>query len=81
MRIFTLAGISRCGKQVVKQHGARWECTKQLDAVMFTDKKGPWLYLEPLGELRVATTQREAREEPAARWVHSLTDFDFKVMP
>lgn len=81
MKIYTLAGISKRGKQIVKQHGERWECLKQLEMVLFSDKKGPWLYLEPLGELRVATTIREAREETGARWVHSLTDNDFKVMP
>lgn len=81
MIIYTLAGLSKRGKQIIKQYGNRWECVKSLDTVLFSDKRGPWLLLEPLGELRVATTVREAREETASRWVHSLTDDDFKVMP
>jgi hypothetical protein len=81
MKIYTLVGISKHGKQIVKQHGERWECLQQLVTAPFSDKKGPWLYLEPLGELRVANTVREAREETGARWVHSLTDTDFKVLP
>lgn len=35
----------------------------------------------PVDENRVARTVREAREESASRWVHSLTDDNFKVMP
>lgn len=81
MKIYTLAGISKRGKQIIKEHGDRWECLMVNHIVLFTDKVGPWLYLEPLGEIRVATTIREAREETGARWVHSLTDDDFKVMP
>lgn len=81
MKIYTLAGISKRGKQIVKEHGDRWERVTSLDTVLFSDKKGPWLYLEPIGELRQATTAREARIETAGRWVHSLTDDDFKVMP
>jgi len=81
MKIYTLAGLSKRGKQIVKQHGERWECVRQRDKVLFSDKAGPWLYVEPLGELRVSTTVREARFETAGRWVHALTDEDFKVMP
>jgi len=81
MKIYTLAGISKRGKQIVKQHGERWECVKTLPRVLFSDEPGPWLYLEPLGELRVATTVREAQQETAARWVHALYDANFKVMP
>lgn len=81
MIVFTLAGITKRGKQVVKQHGGRWECLDQRDTVLFSDKRGPWLLLVPLGENRVATTVQEAREESASRWVHSLFDENFKVMP
>lgn len=81
MKIYTLAGISKRGKQIVKQHGERWECLRSLNSVLFSNKRGPWMYLEPLGEPRVAATVREAREETGARWVHALTDDDFKVLP
>lgn len=81
MKIYTLAGISKRGKQIIKEHGERWECLRALDKVLFSDKAGPWLYVEPLGEMRVANTVREAREETGARWVHVFTDDDFKVMP
>lgn len=81
MKIYTLAGLSKRGKQIVKQHGERWECIGERQAVLFSDKRGPWLHVVPLGENRVAETMREAREESASRWVHALTDADFKVMP
>lgn len=81
MKIYTLAGLSKRGKQVVKEHGERWECLQQREKVLFSDKKGPWLYVEPLGELRVATNVREARKKTAGRWIHALTDENFKVMP
>lgn len=81
MKIYTLAGLSKRGKQIIKQDGERWECLAQLDTVLFSDKKGPWLHLEPVGALRIATTIREAREDSKSRWVHSLTDENFKVMP
>jgi hypothetical protein len=81
MKIYTLDGLTKRGKQLVKQHGSRWECTQTEDTVLFSLKRGPWMLLSPLDEQRTATTPREARHESAARWVHALTDENFKVMP
>lgn len=81
MKIYTLSGVSKRGKQIIKQHGERWECINSLDAVLFSQEKGPWLFIEPIGALRIANTVKESKEEPSSRWVHSLFDKDFKVMP
>lgn len=81
MKVYTLAGLTKRGKQLIKQHGERWECLGSRQRVLFSDKQGPWLLMVPVDENRVARTVREAREESASRWVHSLTDDNFKVMP
>ena len=70
MKVFTLAGISKRGKQIIKQHGERWECLESREHVLFSDKRGPWLLLVPVDEQRFANTAREARDESASRWVH-----------
>jgi hypothetical protein len=81
MKIYSLAGLTPKGKQIVKKSGERWECTQQANRVSFSPNRGPWLYLVPVGEPRVAMTIRESRLESAARWVHALNDENFKVMP
>lgn len=81
MKVYTLAGITKRGKQIIKQHGDRWECLGTRERVLFSDKRGPWLLVVPIDENRVARTMREAREDSSSRWAHAFTDDDFKVMP
>ncbi len=68
-----LSGISKRGKQIVKQHGERWRVLDKKDRVLFSDKSGPWLLVIPAN---LHETQTEA-----SRWIHSMFDENFKVMP
>jgi hypothetical protein len=81
MRIVTLIPLTKRAKQIVKQHGERWEVLQMLDKVLFSTETGPWIHVAPINEARVHTTVREAREETASRWVHEHFDKDFKVTP
>lgn len=82
MQALTLIPLTKRAKQIVKQHGERWEVVNKRDRVLFSDKDGPWLYVQPLTEERApADNARAARIESAARWVHAFNDENFKVAP
>jgi hypothetical protein len=82
MRIISLIPLTKRGKQIVKQHGERWEVVRLAQRVLFSDEPGPWLYVQPLTEERApANDVRAARVDSAARWVHEFNDEDFKVAP
>lgn len=82
MRIVSLLPLTKRAKQIVKQHGERWEVVLRWDAVQFSNKPGPWLMVQPLTEERApANDVRSARLETASRWVHEFNDENFKVAP
>lgn len=82
MRVVSLLPLSKRAKQLVKQHGDRWEVLRREKNVLFSRGIGPWLYIQPLTEERApATDARSARLESASRWVHEFNDEDFKVAP
>lgn len=82
MRIISLIPRTKQAKQIVKQHGERWEVVRRELSILFTDRTGPWLYVQPLTEERApADNVRAARVDSAARWVHEYTDENFKVTP
>lgn len=82
MRVVSLLPLTKRGKQIVKQHGGRWEVVRRQPYVLFSAEYGPWLYVQPLTEERApAANAREARADSAARWVHEFRDSDFKVSP
>lgn len=81
MKIVSLLPLSKRAKQIVKQHGDRWEVIHSVDTVLFSYQSGPWLFVQPITEPRVAMSIREAREETASRWVHAFFDENFKVAP
>lgn len=82
MRVVSLLPLTKRAKQVVKQHGERWEVVKRRDEVIFSQMRGPWLLVQPLTEERApADTARAARMETASRWVHEFNDDNFKVAP
>lgn len=82
MRIVTLIPLTKRAKQIVKQHGDRWEAVRSQPYVLFSPERGPWLYVQPLTEERApAQNPREARIDSAARWVHEFKDENFKVAP
>jgi len=82
MRIVTLIPLTKRAKQIVKQHGERWEAIEQRQRVLFTDQAGPWLHVQPITEDRApAANMRAARIESASRWVHEFSDENFKVAP
>jgi hypothetical protein len=82
MRIVSLIPLTKRGKQILKQHGERWEVVRLEQRVLFSDKPGPWLYVQPPTEERApANDAHAARVESAARWVHEFQPEDFKVAP
>lgn len=82
MRVITLIPLSKRAKQIVKQHGERWEVVRREVNVLFTDTPGPFLLVQPISEERApANDMRAARIETASRWVHEFNDEDFKVAP
>lgn len=82
MRIITLIPLNKRAKQIVKEHGERWEVVKRQARVLFSDTAGPWLLVQPLSEDRApANDVRSARLETASRWVHEFNGDDFKVAP
>lgn len=82
MRVVSLIPLTKRAKQIVKQHGERWEAVKSLPRVLFSDQAGPWLLVQPLTEERApANTVRDARLETASRWVHEFNDTEFKIAP
>lgn len=82
MRVVTLIPFSKRAKQIIKQHGERWEVVRREARVLFTDKAGPFLLVQPLSEERApAIDVRSSRIESASRWVHEYTDDEFKVAP
>lgn len=82
MRVVSLIPLSKRGKQIVKQHGERWEVVRREESVLFTTAPGPFLLVQPLTEERApAEDMRASRIESASRWVHEFSDEDFKVAP
>lgn len=82
MRVVTLIPLSKRGKQIVKQHGERWEAIRSEQRVLFSGELGPWLYVQPLSEERAPDNDvRAARIESASRWVHEFRDTEFKIAP
>lgn len=82
MRVVSLLPLSKRAKQIIKQHGERWEVVKRQPHVLFDTSYGPWLYVQPLTEERApAADARAARADSAARWVHEFRDREFKVAP
>jgi hypothetical protein len=82
VRVVTLIPLDKPARQIVKQHGERWEVVRREMCVLFSDSPGPWLYVQPLTEDRApADNARAARVDSAARWVHEFNDDNFKVAP
>lgn len=82
MRIVTLIPLDKSAKQVIKQHGERWEVVTREAGSLFDDEPGPWLLVLPLTEERApAQDIRAARVDSALRWVHEFNDSSFKVAP
>lgn len=81
MRVISLIPLTKRAKQIVKQHGERWEVVRRQANVLFSDRPG-WLLVQPLTEERApANDVRAARVETASRWVNEFNDENFKVAP
>ena len=70
--MISLSGISKRGKQLVKQYGSGWRVIIKRETVLFSDKVGNWLHVVPGGR---------ADTDEASRWINALDDENFKVMP
>jgi len=82
VRVITLIPLTKRAKQIVAQHGERWEVVRRQQTVLFSIEHGPWLMVQPLSEERApANDLITARVESASRWVHEFSDEQFKVAP
>lgn len=70
--MISLSGISKRGKQLVRQYGSGWRVLTKRDRVLFSQKIGNWLLVVP-GD--------RPESDEASRWINSLDDENFKVMP
>jgi len=68
----SLQGISKKGKQRIKDYGANWRVLDKRSKVLFNNRLGPWLLIVP---------SSKNDDDAASRWVHGLDDDDFKIMP
>lgn len=82
MRVVSLLPLTKRARQIVKEHGDRWEVVKSQARVPFSPFAGPWILVQPLTEERApANDVRAARVESASRWLHEFNDENFKVAP
>lgn len=82
MRVLTLIPRTKRAKQIIKQHGERWEVVRRQPYVLFYANRGPWLLVQPLSEERApADDLQAAKIESASRWVHEFFDDEFQVAP
>lgn len=82
MRIITLIPQNKRAKQIIKQHGERWEVVRLRYNVLFDERHGPWLLVQPITEDRApADSYAAAKIESATRWIHEFNDDEFKVAP
>lgn len=67
MNRFKLTPKTRKGKQRIQRDGEWWTELAQVDSVLFSTEKGPWLHLE----------SEQTKDD---RWVHFRNDPDFNVI-
>ncbi len=67
-----LSGITKKGRQRVKQHGEMWRVLEVRDTVIFSSERGPWMLVAPGGHDKTSNS---------IRWVHVSADEDFAVIP
>jgi hypothetical protein len=68
--IVLLSGNTRKGKNRVREHGCEWNVIRTEQTVLFDNRPGPWLWVEPVAS---------PNPKNASRWVHERFDVDFKV--
>lgn len=68
--IVILSGLTQKGKNRVREHGSEWKVIRSEQTVLFDNRSGPWLWIEPIVSSNPAK---------ATRWVHEKLDHDFKV--
>lgn len=69
--IVLLSGITRHGKNRVREHGCEWKVIRTEASVFFDNLPGPWHFVEPV-----------ASQNPknASRWVHEKFDAHFVMV-
>jgi len=66
-RTLTLTGkTKRKGKPRIAQHGSQWRVLKVMESVHFSNKRGPWLLIEPPNKNDL-------------RWIHATDDEHFSI--
>jgi hypothetical protein len=65
-----LRGKTQKGRNRVRENGAEWEVIRISDKVLFDDRPGPWLFVNP--------TSRT--DDDKSRWIHSSADKDFEIV-
>lgn len=61
-----IEGVSRKGKNRVREQGSTFEIEEIKDRVLFSDKSGPWLLLK-------------SNNPNHGRWIHATEDKDFRI--
>ena len=64
-----LAAKSKKGKERLKRDGDEWIVIRTADTVLFSPKKGPWLFIIPPN-----------MDQHASRWIHATDDENFQII-
>ena len=64
-----LIGISKKGKERIKRDGDEWVIIRTEPRVLFSTKKGPWLFIIPPNG-----------PAAASRWIHATDDENFQIV-
>lgn len=70
-KIIFLKGITKKGKQRVKQWGDEWFILKSAASVLFSDKKGPWFFIQAATDI--------TETGGSTRWINAHMDENFVV--
>ena len=70
MRLAKLTSRTKKGKQIIRQHGDKWEIIKISSIVNFDKAMGPWLFITPMGE---------SDKSYNSRWINKNSDKNFNV--
>ena len=60
------------GKQILKELGDNWKVVETRDKVLFSDRAGPWLFIQPNTCHRVLNQLR-------SRWIHKDGSVDLEI--
>ena len=70
--IIRLRGKTAKGKNRITKYGELWFVLAETNTLLFSGNiNGPWIFVTPSGRMM---------NDPAARWIHELSDVDFEII-